>query len=128
LCGADTWTLWKVDRKYLENCEIWCWKWMEVGWPDRVKIKYCIEPRSKGESCMPTIARKTNWIFDILGRNCLLNYCVEGRMEGARRRERRREKLLNALKETRSYLLLKKEALFRTLWSTCFGRGCGPFV
>jgi hypothetical protein len=53
---------------------------------------------------MPTIKRrKANWIFDILGRNCLLKYYVEGRIEGARKRERKRKQLLNALKETRSY-------------------------
>jgi hypothetical protein len=39
LCGADTWTLWKVDGQYLENFEVWCWKRMEISWTDRVKIK-----------------------------------------------------------------------------------------
>jgi hypothetical protein len=24
LCGAETWTLWKVDQKYLEGFEMWC--------------------------------------------------------------------------------------------------------
>jgi hypothetical protein len=24
LYGAETWTLWKVDQKYLESVEIWC--------------------------------------------------------------------------------------------------------
>jgi hypothetical protein len=25
LYGAETWTLWKVDQKYLESFEMWCW-------------------------------------------------------------------------------------------------------
>ena len=28
-CGAETWTLRKVDRKYLESFEMWCWGRME---------------------------------------------------------------------------------------------------
>jgi hypothetical protein len=29
LCGAETWTLRKVDHKYLESFEMWCWRRME---------------------------------------------------------------------------------------------------
>jgi hypothetical protein len=29
LYGAESWTLWKVDEKYLESFEMWCWKRME---------------------------------------------------------------------------------------------------
>jgi hypothetical protein len=25
LCGAETWTLYKVNQKYLQRLEIWCW-------------------------------------------------------------------------------------------------------
>jgi hypothetical protein len=32
-CGAETWTLWKVDQKYLERFEMWCWRRMEkISW------------------------------------------------------------------------------------------------
>jgi len=38
LCGAETWTLRKVDQKYLESFETWCWRRMEkISWTDRVK-------------------------------------------------------------------------------------------
>jgi hypothetical protein len=43
-------------------------------------------------------------------------------------RGRRRRKLLDDLKERRSYLHLKEEALDRTTWSAHFGRGFGPVV
>jgi hypothetical protein len=38
LCGAETWTLGKVDRKYLESFDMWCWRRMEkISWTDRVR-------------------------------------------------------------------------------------------
>jgi hypothetical protein len=38
LCGAETWTLRKVDQKYLESFEMWCWRRMEkISWTDRVR-------------------------------------------------------------------------------------------
>jgi hypothetical protein len=67
-----------------------------------------------------------------LRRNGLLKYIIEekieGRVEMAGRRGRKRKQLLDDLKETRGYWKLekKKKALGHTLWRTCFGRGAGP--
>jgi hypothetical protein len=30
LYGVETWTLWKLDQKYLESFEMWCWRRMEL--------------------------------------------------------------------------------------------------
>jgi hypothetical protein len=31
--GAETWTVRKVDKKYVNNFEIWCWRRMEmINW------------------------------------------------------------------------------------------------
>jgi len=38
---AETWTLGKVDQKYLESFAMWCWRRMEVSWTDRVRNKEC---------------------------------------------------------------------------------------
>ena len=36
--GAETWKLRKVDQKYLDRFEMWCWKRMEkINWIDRVR-------------------------------------------------------------------------------------------
>jgi hypothetical protein len=36
--GAETWTLRKVDHKYLGSFEMWCWRRMvEVSWTDRAR-------------------------------------------------------------------------------------------
>ena len=44
------------------------------------------------------------------------------------RQRRRRMKLLDNRKERRGYFHLKEEALDRTMWRACFGRGFGPVV
>jgi hypothetical protein len=76
--------------------------------------------------------RKANWIGHILRRNCLLKQVIEGKIqrqiEVARRRGRRRKKLLDDLRDRRGYSHLKEEALDRIKWRNRFGRGFGPFV
>ena len=76
--------------------------------------------------------RKANWIGHILGRNCLLQRVIEGKIKGGievtERRGRRRRKLLDYLKERRGYSHLKEEAVDRTMWRARFGRGFGPVV
>jgi hypothetical protein len=38
LYGAETWTPRKIDQKYLESFEMWCWRRMEkISWTDRVR-------------------------------------------------------------------------------------------
>jgi len=49
-------------------------------------------------------------------------------MAVARRRGRRRKKLLDDLKDRRGYYHLKEEALDSTVWRNRFGRGFGPVV
>jgi len=49
-------------------------------------------------------------------------------MEMARRREGRRKKLLDDLKDRRGYFHLKEEALDRPMWRHRFGRGFGSVV
>jgi len=75
--------------------------------------------------------RKANWIGHILHRNCLLKQVIEGKIKGemevARRRGRRRKKLLDDLKDRRGYSPLK-EVLDRTMRRHRFGGGFGPVV
>jgi hypothetical protein len=76
--------------------------------------------------------QKANRIGKILRRNCLLRRVIEGKIklgiEVIGRGGRRRRKLLDYLKDRRGYLLLKEEALDRTMWRARFGRGFGPYV
>ena len=65
-------------------------------------------------------------------RNCLLKQVIEGKIKGemevARRRGRRRRKLLDDLKKRRGYSHLKEEALDRTVLRNRFGGSFGPVV
>jgi hypothetical protein len=45
-----------------------------------------------------------------------------------RQKRRRCRKLMDGLKARRGYSHLKEEAVDRTLWRACFGRGFGPVV
>jgi hypothetical protein len=67
-----------------------------------------------------------------VGKNCLLQQVIEGKIKGGieviGRRGRRRRKLLGDLKERRGYSYLKEEALDRTMWRARFGRVFGPVV
>jgi hypothetical protein len=38
IVSADTWILQKVDQKYLERSEMWCWRRLEkISWTDHVR-------------------------------------------------------------------------------------------
>jgi hypothetical protein len=134
LYGAKTLTLRKVDQKYLESFEMWCWRRMEkVSWTDHVRNEEVLHRVMEERNILHTMKiRKANWIGHILRRNCLLKHVSEGKLEGriemTGRRGRRRKQLLDDLKEERRYWKLKEEALDRTLWRTRFGRGYGPVV
>jgi hypothetical protein len=134
LYGAETWTLRKVDQKYLESFEMWCWRRMKkISWTDRVRNEEVLHRVKEERNVLHTIKRrKANWIGHILRINCLIKHVIEGKLEGriemTGRRGRRRQQLLDDLKKKRSYWKLKEEALDRTLWRTCFGRVYGTVV
>jgi hypothetical protein len=130
LHGAETRTLRKIDQKYLESFEMWCRRRTEkISWTDRVRNEEVLHRVKEERNILHTIKRrKANWIGHILRRNCLLRHIIErkieGRIEVTGRRRRRHRQLLDNLKETRGYWILKEEALDRTR----FGRGYRPVV
>jgi ribosomal 50S subunit-associated protein YjgA (DUF615 family) len=117
-----------------ESFEMWCWKRMEkISWTDHVRNEeVLLRVKEQRNILHETSKRKANWIGHILRRNCLLRQVIEGKIkegiEVTGKRGRRRRKLLDDLKERRGYLLLKEEALDRTMWTARFGRGFGPIV
>jgi hypothetical protein len=128
LYGAGTWTLPKLDQKYMESFEMWCWRRMEkMSWTDCVNNEAVLHRVKEERNILHTIRRrKAKWIGHKLRRNCLLSHIIEGKIIGTRKRGRRRKQLLDAMKEERRYWKLKEEAQDRTLWITQFGRGYGP--
>jgi len=77
-------------------------------------------------------SRKANRIGHILRRHCLLKHIIEGKIDRTievnTRWGRRRKQLLCDLEDRTGYGKLKEESPDRSLWRTCFGRGCGPVV
>jgi len=53
---------------------------------------------------------------------------IENKIKVTGREGRRRNQLVDDLKETRGYWKLKEEALDRTVWRTCFGWCYEPLV
>ena len=105
----------------------------KISWTDHVRNEDVLLRVNEQRNILHEISKQTaNWIGRILGRNCLLQQVIEGKIKGqievTRRRGRRRKKLLDDLKDSRGYCELKEEALDRTVWRNHFGRGFGPVV
>jgi hypothetical protein len=82
-CGAESWTLGKVDQKYLGSFEMWCWRRMEkIVWTDCVINKVFHRVKEERNILFTVRRRKANWIGHILRINCLLKHVVEGKIEG----------------------------------------------
>ena len=97
----------------------------KISWTDHARNEKVLLRVKKQRNILHEISkRKANWIGHILRRNCLLQRVIEGKIKGGikvtGRRERRRRKLLDDLKERRGYTYLE-EALDRTVWRAGFG-------
>jgi hypothetical protein len=59
LYGAETWTLGKVDQKYLESFEKLCWRRMEkISWTDRVRNEEVLHRVKEERNIVHTIKRR----------------------------------------------------------------------
>jgi hypothetical protein len=99
----------------------------KISWTDHVRNEEVLLRVNEQRNILHEIRkRKANWIVHILRRNCLIEGKIKGELEVTRKRGRRRNKLLDDLKDRRGYSHLKEEALDRTMWRAGFGRGFGP--
>jgi hypothetical protein len=76
--------------------------------------------------------RKADWIGHVLSRSCLLKHLIAGKTERRNevtgRKGRRPKQLLTDLKEKERILEIERRNTGCTVWTTRFGRGCGPVV
>ena len=105
----------------------------KISWTDHVRNEEVLLRVNEQTNILHEIRkRKANWIGHILRKNCLLKHVIEGKIKGemevTRRREGRRKKLLDDLKDRRGYSHFKEEALDRTMWRNRFRGGFGPVV
>jgi hypothetical protein len=75
---------------------MWYWRRIEkISWTDGVTNEEVLQSVKEERNIQCTIKHKrANWIGHILRRNCLLKHVIEGKMEGKRRRGRRRKQLM----------------------------------
>jgi hypothetical protein len=123
----------QIRNRHLEIFETCLWGRIEIRWTDSVKNEEVLCKIKEERNILHTIKRKkANWIAHILRRNYLLMHVVEGkidgRMEVAGRRSKRRKQLLDYFRETRGYWKLKEEALDGTVWRTHCGSGYEPVI
>jgi len=105
----------------------------KISWTNHVRNEELLLRVNEQRNIVHEIRkRKANWIGHILCRNSILKQVIEGKtkreMEVARRRGRRRKKLLDDLNYRRGYSYLKEEVLDRTMWRHHFGGGFGPVI
>ena len=55
--GAETWTLRKVDQKYLKSYKMWCWRRMEIRWAVRVRNEKVLQRVKENKNIIHTIER-----------------------------------------------------------------------
>jgi len=86
----------------------------KIIWTDHVRNEEVLLSAKEQRNILHEISKlKANWIGQILRRNCLLQRVVEGKIKGGKdvteRRERRRRKLPDNLKERRGYSYLRRK-------------------
>jgi len=59
LYGSETFTLRKLERKYLESFELWCWRRMEnIKWSEKVTNEQVIERIGEKKKLLNYILRR----------------------------------------------------------------------
>ena len=118
LYGAETWTLRKQERTYLESFEMWCWRKMEkIIWSDRITNEEVLRRVDEKRTIIKEVTkRKANWVGHILRRNGLMLDIIEGKMDAPKKMGRRRIGTLDLLKRGRDYPDLKDLATDRQRW------------
>jgi hypothetical protein len=76
----------------------------KISWADRVRKEEVLQTFKEERKILHTTKRwNTNWIGQILHRNCLIKHVIEGKMKGTVRGGMRRKQLPDDFKETRRY-------------------------
>jgi hypothetical protein len=83
----------------------------KISWTEHVKNEEVLHSTKKERKILRTVSRrKANRIGHAFRRNLLLKHVIEGKVEGTRRRGRRRKQLLDDLKEKmRSWNVRRKD-------------------
>ena len=97
-----------MERKYLENFEMWCWRKIEkIKWWEKVSNEFLARREKKRTLLNNILRRKANWVGHILRINCLLHDAIEGQIMEVKGVGRRTQ-LLDDLRNRRRYWELRR--------------------
>ena len=100
LYGAETWTMRKHERRKIDAFELWCWRRvLRVSWMERktnISIIESIKPEWTLESRVTKAA--LNYFGHVVRAGWMEDDMMLGRMNGARKRGRPRQRWLDTLK------------------------------
>jgi hypothetical protein len=84
----------ELDRKHLENFEVWCWRRIEkISWTDHERNEeVLLRVKEQRNILLEIIKRKASWFDHILRRKCLLQPVIEGKIKGGDRSDRETRK------------------------------------
>ena len=105
LYASEAWTMNKIDIKRIESFEMWCWrKMLKVKWTDmRRNVDILNQIGLKREMIVRIKAQQQKWIGHNLRSDTLLKTVLEGRFEGKTKQGRPRTRLLDSLRDGKSY-------------------------
>ncbi|KAG1715012.1 Multidrug resistance-associated protein 4 [Nymphon striatum] len=112
LYGSETWTIRVDERSKLEAFEMWVWRnILKIKWSDKISNEDVLKLVDEERAMMGTIhKRQRKWIGHILRSENMLRDVMEGHVMGRRQRGRQRIKMLDGMKDGKSYAELKEES------------------
>jgi hypothetical protein len=81
LYGAENWPFQKVDQKYLESFEMWCWRRMEISWTDHVRNELLQRVKEEINILQKLKRRNASWFGHTFHGHCILKQVIKGKIE-----------------------------------------------
>ena len=112
MCGCESWTITKSEHRWIDSFELWCWRTLlRVPWIAR-RSKQSILKEISPEYSLEGLMLKLQYFDHLIWRtNSLEKTLIPGKIEGRRRRGRRRMRWLYGLTDVMDMNLCKLKEL-----------------